>query len=117
MKTLVLASTGIYVIAVAFILVALLLIGLVLLQKNRGSGLSGAFGGVGGHSAFGTKTGDFLTWVTVGLAALFLGLGIAGNFVFDPGLNSTTSVTEPSDGAADSGAGDSSLPDLGDTPS
>ncbi len=73
---------GIYVLAIAFVLVAVLLIGLVLLQKNRGSGLSGAFGGVGGHSAFGTKTGDFLTWVTVGLVVVFLSLAIAGNFLF-----------------------------------
>lgn len=66
----------------AIVGVSLLLIGLVLLQKNRGSGLSGAFGGVGGHSAFGTKTGDFLTWVTVGLAAVFLLLNVAGVHIF-----------------------------------
>jgi len=47
------------VVAIAIIATALLLIGLVLLQKNRGSGLSGAFGGVGGHSAFGNITGNF----------------------------------------------------------
>ena len=51
--------------SIAMIVIALMLIGLILLQKNRGAGLSGAFGGVGGYSAFGTKTGDFLTWVTV----------------------------------------------------
>jgi len=67
-----------------FILVSLLLIGLILLQKNRGSGLSGAFGGVGGHSAFGTKTGDFLTWLTVGLTGVFMLLAIIGNFAFEP---------------------------------
>ncbi|MCG8407135.1 MAG: preprotein translocase subunit SecG [Phycisphaerales bacterium] len=70
--------------SVALILVSLLLIGLILLQKNRGAGLSGAFGGVGGHSAFGTKTGDFLTWVTVGLVTVFLLLNVAGNFAFEP---------------------------------
>ena len=69
---------------IAFVAVSVLLIGLVLLQKNRGAGLSGAFGGVGGHTAFGTKTGDFLTWVTVSLTALFLLLSIAGNYVFEP---------------------------------
>ena len=72
------------VVSIMLIGVSLLLIGLVLLQKNRGAGLSGAFGGVGGHSAFGTKTGDFLTWVTVGLVTVFLLLNIAGNFVFEP---------------------------------
>jgi preprotein translocase subunit SecG len=70
--------------AVSMVAVALLLIGLILLQKNRGSGLSGAFGGVGGHTAFGTKTGDFLTWVTVALTAVFLLLAILLNFAFEP---------------------------------
>ncbi|MFO0974670.1 MAG: preprotein translocase subunit SecG [Phycisphaerae bacterium] len=72
------------ILAVVFILTALLLIGLVLLQKNRGSGLSGAFGGVGGHSAFGTKTGDFLTWVTVGMTAFLLLLAVVANYAFQP---------------------------------
>ena len=70
--------------AIVMIAVSFLLIGLILLQKNRGSGLSGAFGGVGGHSAFGTKTGDFLTWVTVGLTTVFLVLAILLNFGFTP---------------------------------
>ena len=85
MTQLILASATFGMIAVTFILVmvSLLLIGLVLLQKNRGSGLSGAFGGVGGHTAFGTKTGDFLTWVTVGLAFVFLLMSVVANFVFD----------------------------------
>ncbi len=70
--------------SVSIIGVSLLLIGLVLLQKNRGAGLSGAFGGVGGHSAFGTKTGDFLTWITVALVAVFLLLTVVANFAFEP---------------------------------
>ena len=70
--------------SIALITVSLLLIGLVLLQRNRGAGLSGAFGGVGGHSAFGTKTGDFLTWVTVGMVVVFLLLNISGTFTFEP---------------------------------
>jgi preprotein translocase subunit SecG len=85
MNSLILASATFGQIALTFLLVmvALLLIGLILLQKNRGSGLSGAFGGVGGHTAFGTKTGDFLTWVTVGLAAVFLFLSVIANYAFD----------------------------------
>lgn len=79
------ASFGIVALTIGLVSVSVLLIGLVLLQKNRGAGLSGAFGGVGGHTAFGTKTGDFLTWVTVGLTAIFLLLSIAGNYVFDTG--------------------------------
>lgn len=81
---LILASVWQGLTAGLFIVISVLLIGLVLLQKNRGSGLSGAFGGVGGHSAFGTKTGDFLTWITVGLTAGLLLVAVAANFAFQP---------------------------------
>jgi len=79
-----LASVGTVFITLGIVTVSVLMIGLILLQKNRGAGLSGAFGGVGGHTAFGTKTGDFLTWVTVGLVSVFLLLNIVGNYVFEP---------------------------------
>src|SRR5215510_4804579 len=75
---------GQIVLATVVTIVSFLLICLVLLQKNRGSGLSGAFGGAGGQSAFGTKTGDVLTWVTVGLTTVFLLLCVIGNWVFVP---------------------------------
>jgi preprotein translocase subunit SecG len=94
------ASFGQVILTIALVMVALLLIGLILLQKNRGSGLSGAFGGVGGHTAFGTKTGDFLTWVTVSLAAFFLILSVVANFVFD--RSATAAVNPPA--AAESSA-------------
>ena len=93
MTILVVASFGRILLTIAFVAVSVLLIGLVLLQKNRGAGLSGAFGGVGGHTAFGTKTGDFLTWVTVSLTALFLLLSIAGNYVFEPAKSGATAPT------------------------
>ena len=93
MTILVFASFGRILLTIAFVAVSVLLIGLVLLQKNRGAGLSGAFGGVGGHTAFGTKTGDFLTWVTVSLTALFLLLSIAGNYVFEPAKSNATAPT------------------------
>lgn len=41
---------------------------IVLLQRGRGGGLAGAFGGLGGQSAFGTKAGDVFTKITVVLA-------------------------------------------------
>jgi len=58
--------------AVAFIIISIGLIILVLLQKGRGGGLSAAFGGAGGQSAFGSKTGDVFTWTTVVFVAFFL---------------------------------------------
>lgn len=84
MSTLLLASFATTVVTILLVGVSLLLIGLVLIQKNRGSGLSGAFGGVGGNTAFGTKTGDVLTVITVGFTALFLILSVVGVYVFVP---------------------------------
>ncbi|HVS37924.1 MAG TPA: preprotein translocase subunit SecG, partial [Gemmataceae bacterium] len=42
------------VLAIALLLVGLFLILLVLIQRGKGGGLSGAFGGAGGSSAFGS---------------------------------------------------------------
>jgi preprotein translocase subunit SecG len=109
-----------WMLSLGIVAISVLLIGIILLQKNKGSGLSGAFGGVGGHSAFGTKTGDFLTWFTVGLAVLFLMMCIAGNFAFEP--SSTTpiganaqliDVEDGGEGATDTG-GDGSATDSSD---
>ncbi|MFO0960838.1 MAG: preprotein translocase subunit SecG [Isosphaeraceae bacterium] len=52
--------------------ISVLLIGLVLIQRGRGGGLAGAFGGAGGSSAFGTKAGDVFTRITIGVAAVWI---------------------------------------------
>lgn len=63
--------------AFIWISVTICLILLILVQKGRGGGLSGAFGGAGGGSSLlGTKTGDFLTWVTICLVVVFLTLAV-----------------------------------------
>jgi len=51
---------------------AVFLILLVLVQRGKGGGLAGAFGGMGGQSAFGTKAGDLFTRVTIGVAAFWI---------------------------------------------
>lgn len=64
-------------IAVLWFALTVILILLVLVQKGRGGGLGGAFGGAGaGGGLLGTKTGDFLTWVTIIVAGAFLLLAI-----------------------------------------
>ncbi|MBN2447572.1 MAG: preprotein translocase subunit SecG, partial [Phycisphaerae bacterium] len=72
------------ILAVLFAFVAVLLILIILLQRGKGVGLAGAFGGSGGSSAFGAKTGDFLTWVTVVMAIVFLAFAVVLNYVFQP---------------------------------
>jgi len=54
------------------ILVSIFLICLILIQRGKGGGLAGAFGGVGGSSAFGTKAGDTFTRITVVTAAVWM---------------------------------------------
>ncbi len=120
MDTMVLASAGwsfwTYSGVILLVMVELFLIGLVLLQKNRGSGLSGAFGGSGGHTAFGTKTGDFLTWFTVALVTVFLLLAILLNFAFEPvkvadrGGQTSAETTGAGGDTEDAGATDGSAP-------
>src|SRR5687767_5318237 len=64
-----------------FILVSVFLILLILIQKGRGGGLASAFGGAGGNTAFGSKTGDVLTWATSIVFGVFLVLAVALNIV------------------------------------
>lgn len=70
--------------ALVFLVLAILLMGVILLQRGRGVGLSGAFGGAGLHTAFGSKTGDVLTWATIVLAGVFLLYSVLMNYVFVP---------------------------------
>lgn len=56
------------VLNVLIVLGSLFLICVILIQRGKGGGLAGAFGGVGGSSAFGTKAGDVFTKITIGVA-------------------------------------------------
>jgi preprotein translocase subunit SecG len=80
--------------AFVWIAVTICLILLILIQKGRGGGLSGAFGGAGGGaSLLGTKTGDFLTWVTIGLVVIFLTLAIIMVKFYRPSSSADLSQT------------------------
>ncbi len=63
-----------YVFGIALFLVAVFLILLVLVQRGRGGGLTGALGGMGGQSAFGAKAGDVFTRVTMVTAGIWIAL-------------------------------------------
>jgi len=54
------------------ILLGLFLILIVLIQRGKGGGLSGAFGGAGGSSAFGSRTADAFVKITLYLAAVWV---------------------------------------------
>lgn len=58
------------------ILTSIVLIFLVLIQRGKGGGLAGAFGGTGGSSAFGTKAGDIFTKVTMYVAGVWIAVSM-----------------------------------------
>jgi len=57
-----------------FIIIALglLLILTILIQRGKGGGLIGAFGGAGGSSPFGSKAGDTFTRITLTMAGIWI---------------------------------------------
>ncbi len=51
---------------------SLFMVLLILVQRGKGGGLTGALGGPGGQSAFGTKAGDLFTRITIVTAAIWI---------------------------------------------
>ncbi len=104
--------------AVGLFSVALFMIVLVLVQRGKGGGLAGAFGGMGGQSAFGTKAGDLFTRVTIGVAIVWIILCVAAVKILssasdnpiDPTIgrddkpSQSVSETPPGEPSADGGA-------------
>src|SRR5690606_23290498 len=84
---------------------------LVLIQRGRGGGLAGAFGGLGGSSAFGTRAGDVFTRVTIVTASVWIALNMG--LVVKANRAGTTSEFLPPPGA-DAGTGAPTVPDLDD---
>ena len=54
------------------LVLGLLLMLIVLIQRGKGGGLAGAFGGVGGSSPFGSRAGDAFTKITLYMAAVWI---------------------------------------------
>lgn len=65
---------GLLVMEVLLFCTSLFLMLLVLVQRGKGGGLTGALGGMGGQSAFGSKAGDAFTKITIITAAIWIGL-------------------------------------------
>ncbi len=90
------------VVAVLFLLCSVALILIILIQKGRGGGLSSAFGGGMASGILGSKTGDFLTWVTIILVGIFLSLAVVMAKYYKPtvsefGQEQTAPQQQPTD--------------------
>src|SRR5579885_2404858 len=57
---------------VVTLVLGIFLILIILIQRGKGGGLSGAFGGVGGSSAFGSRAGDMFTRITIVVAGAWI---------------------------------------------
>ncbi len=77
------------------VLVSIFLICLVLIQRGKGGGLAGAFGGAGGSSAFGTKAGDIFTRVTMITAVIWILLNMCLVFLSNRASNSSAWGDDP----------------------
>ena len=58
--------------SVILLLAGIFMILLILIQRGKGGGLAGAFGGAGGSSAFGSRAGDTFTRITIYAAAFWV---------------------------------------------
>src|SRR5215207_3590089 len=82
-------------------ILSVFLVLVILVQRGRGGGLTGALGGMGGQSAFGTKAGDLFTRITIVVAAIWVLLSMASIKVraqrtaFDPNQKGFTQPITP----------------------
>lgn len=117
-----------YFFGTSIFITSMFLVMLVLVQRGRGGGLTGALGGAGGQSAFGTKAGDLFTRITIIVAAVWIVLcagavfflkdrELPGSAVDNRQTGSMTSTADPLTGSttanpADSSAAAIAIPDV-----
>ena len=77
-------SIGLGLCQILLFVVSLFLILLVLVQRGKGGGLTGALGGMGGQSAFGTKAGDAFTKITIITTIIWITLCMVTISGFNP---------------------------------
>jgi preprotein translocase subunit SecG len=107
-----------YAFSIPLSLLSVFLMLVILVQRGRGGGLTGALGGMGGQSAFGTKAGDLFTRITIGVAAIWILLSMLTLKVLNnptpiaarPPANVTTPDTKQGDANATAPAGGTTTP-------
>ena len=90
------------------VFLSLILIFIVLIQRGKGGGLAGAFGGSGGSSAFGSRAGDQFTKIPLYMVAIWV-LVIMINVKVMP-KRDTVAAAKPSDDAVPTAPNDTPAP-------
>ena len=67
-------NIALFFVQVLLFFTSLFLILLILVQRGKGGGITGALGGAGGQSAFGSRAGDAFTKITVVTAIIWITL-------------------------------------------
>jgi len=75
------------ILAALFLICCIALILVVLIQKGKGGGLSTALAGGVASGILGSKTGDFLTWVTIVVVGVFLALAVLMAKFYKPAVS------------------------------
>ena len=83
---------------------------LILVQRGRGGGLTGALGGMGGQSAFGAKAGDLFTKITIITAMIWILLSMGALKLLHKGQFDKSSGGSTANKQADTKKGDSTDP-------
>jgi preprotein translocase subunit SecG len=87
------------------ILLSLILMLIILIQRGKGGGLAGAFGGAGGSSAFGSRAGDTFTKVTLYMAGIWVLVIMINVKVMLPAKPAAAKPAQTTDQPADTPAG------------
>lgn len=87
------------VLMVLIVLVAILLMGIVLIQSSKGGGLAGTFGGGDASMVFGVRrTADFLIKLTTALATIFLLFSLVTNIIINKGAGTQENIIQQNSG-------------------
>ncbi len=81
------------ILAVIFVVGSVALMLVILIQKGKGGGLSGAFAGGMASGILGSKTGDVLTWITISMASLFILVALVLDKWWRPSMSGPASRT------------------------
>lgn len=77
-------NLGLLIMEILLFISSIFLMLLILVQRGKGGGLTGALGGMGGQSAFGSKAGDAFTKITIITAVIWIMLCMLTIAAFNP---------------------------------